>query len=356
MRILIMTNAYEPSISGVVTSIKTFKQALVERGHEVFIFAPEYRHYDDGDPRIQRFPALDLSGVIDLAYALPYRQRMIEAARKISPDIVHAQHPSIMGDRAVDISRALGIPLVATFHCKYDDYARAFLPLLRGLVGNITRWQVGKFVICCNHIIVPAPNVSQWMEKTYAAHIPVSVVPTPLDISLFKRTRRDVIERNFGILREDALLYVGRLSAEKNLDFLIRCMPEIISRRPSTRLVMLGKGPRRRRLYNLARRLGVSKSVVFAGTAPVGGIPNLAASASLFVFSSVVETQALSVIEALAAGTPVVAVDSPATHDVLSKGGGVLVPPDEKAFAETVVKLLNDPRRRQCFTGSTQNG
>jgi len=165
MRILIMTNAYEPSISGVVTSIKTFKQALVERGHEVFIFAPEYRHYDDGDPRIQRFPALDLSGVIDLAYALPYRQRMIEAARKISPDIVHAQHPSIMGDRAVDISRALGIPLVATFHCKYDDYARAFLPLLRGLVGNITRWQVGKFVICCNHIIVPAPNVSQWMEK-----------------------------------------------------------------------------------------------------------------------------------------------------------------------------------------------
>jgi len=94
----------------------------------------------------------------------------------------------------------------------------------------------------------------------------------------------------------------------------------------------------------------VSKSVVFAGTAPVGGIPNLAASASLFVFSSVVETQALSVIEALAAGTPVVAVDSPATHDVLSKGGGVLVPPDEKAFAETVVKLLNDPRRRQVLS------
>jgi glycosyltransferase involved in cell wall biosynthesis len=349
MRILVVSNAYEPSLSGVVTSIKTFRQALTAAGHEVFIFAPRYAHYTDTDPNIQRFPALDLTSMVDLSYAWPYRRRMIEAARALKPDLVHSQHPSVMGDRAVDIARALKISLIATMHCKYDDYARVYTPVLRAFISGITRRTVGKFVRQCDHIIVPAPNVQEWMDHTYSPSIPVSIVPTPIDIDLFKRNKTNVIEKTFGVVREDAMLYVGRLSAEKNLDFLVRSLPYILEKRPSTRLILVGKGARRRHLYHLAKKLKVADALILAGTAPGEDIPRLVASAGVFVFSSVIETQALSMIEAMAVGTPVVALDSPATRDVLSDGGGVLVPADEKAFANEVVALMDDRKRQKAL-------
>jgi glycosyltransferase involved in cell wall biosynthesis len=76
-------------------------------------------------------------------------------------------------------------------------------------------------------------------------------------------------------------------------------------------------------------------------------VPHYAAAADLFVFSSVIETQGLVLIEAMAAGTPVVAVEAPAPVDVLDEGGGIFVPAREDAFADAVLELLADePRRR----------
>lgn len=347
MRILFISNAYDPSLSGVVTSMKTFRKALQEAGHEVFIFAPRYNHFTDADSQILRFPAFDLTGIVDLSYAWPSRKMMIEAARQIKPDVIHSQHPSVMGDRAVDIARELKIPLVATMHCKYDDYAHEYTPVLRKFVRNTIRKSVGIFVKKCDQIIVPAPNVEKWINETYSPSIPVSIIPTPIDTTVFKRRKDNVIEKTFFVPREDALLYIGRLSAEKNLDFLIRTMPLILEKRPSTRLILVGKGPRRRHLYRLAKKFGVDHALVLAGTAPGSDIPCLAASAAVFVFSSTIETQALSMLEAMAAGTPVVALDSPATRDVLSNGGGVLTPPDKQVFATEVISLLNDTARQK---------
>lgn len=345
MRILLVSNAYEPSLSGVVTSMKTFRKALVDAGHEVFIFAPKYAHFTDSDPNVFRFPALDLTSMVDLSYAWPYRQRMIDAARKINPDLVHSQHPSVMGDRAVDIAQALKIPLVATMHCKYDDYAREFAPVFSRLSSRVTRKAVGKFIKKCDHVIVPAPNVEEWIQRTYSPSIPISIVPTPIDTRVFRRRKDNVIEKTFFVPQEDAMLYIGRLSAEKNLDFLIHTLPLILDKRPSARLILVGKGPRRRHLVHLAQKLGVADALILAGTAPGEDIPCLASSASVFVFSSVIETQALSMLEAMAAGTPVVALDSPATRDVLSRGGGILTLADYQAFADEVVSLLKDPKR-----------
>ncbi len=350
MRILIMSNAYTPTLSGVVTSIRIYKKALTAAGHEVFVFAPAYRGAVDDEMGVFRFPALDVTRIVDFSLLLAGRKRIVAAARTLKPDIIHSQHPSIMGDRAVDVARALGIPLVATFHCRYDEYAETYSALLRPLVGGITRAAVRKYAARCDRIILPGANMRSWLAGLHPGDVPVSVVPIPLELDKFSRAEGGALEREFGLKKEQVMLYVGRLSTEKNVTFLIRMLPHVLAGRPGARLVVVGKGPLRAAMGRLAQQLGVEKAVVFAGPRPFKEIPGLLHSAGVFVFSSLIENQPLGVIEACAAGLPVVALDSPATREVLETGGGILAANEPKRFAAEVVDLMGDPGRSRTMS------
>jgi 1,2-diacylglycerol 3-alpha-glucosyltransferase len=128
---------------------------------------------------------------------------------------------------------------------------------------------------------------------------------------------------------------------------LLRAFARIAPARPQARLLLVGRGPRERSLRRQARKLGLGEKVILTGPIPHSEVPHYAAAADLFVFPSVTETQGLVLIEAMAAGTPAVAVETPALMDVLAEGGGLLVPCREDGFAESVLGLLADePRRR----------
>ncbi len=340
-----MSNAYTPTVSGVVTSIKVFRRALLEAGHEVFVFAPNYWRYKDDEEGIYRFPALDLTHFIDLSYPWPQRKRIVAAARSLKPDIIHCQHPSIMGDRAADVARTLRIPLVATFHCRYDVYARYLTPVLKTAISNITRKDVISFGRQCDTIILPGENMRAWLKSTLPFPIKTAVVPTPIDLKLHEHLPNDTLEKQIGVKKEQVLLFVGRLSREKNIDLLIRAMPYILSKRPEMKLVIVGKGPEENRLSRLSRQLGVESYVLFTGVRPLDEIPAILGSATMFLFASEIETQALGLIEAMAAGVPVVAVDSPATRDALSAGGGVLTHAEPGEYAQAVLSILDQPGR-----------
>ncbi|HUS84161.1 MAG TPA: glycosyltransferase, partial [Anaerolineales bacterium] len=85
MRIAVFTNTYLPTISGVVTSIRKFRKGLVDAGHDVHIFAPEYEGYEDQEPYIFRFPALDLSDQLNISIVVPIKNLMESAVRGVKP-------------------------------------------------------------------------------------------------------------------------------------------------------------------------------------------------------------------------------------------------------------------------------
>jgi glycosyltransferase involved in cell wall biosynthesis len=183
--------------------------------------------------------------------------------------------------------------------------------------------------------------------REYAPGVPVTVVPTPVDLSQYNDLKPRRIRKSLGLEDAELLLYVGRLVGEKNLDFLLRAFARIVAERPQARLLLVGGGLAEGSLRELAQELGLDRRVVFAGVVPHSEVAHYAAAADLFVFSSVTETQGLVLIEAMAAGTPVVAVEAPGSVDVLEEGGGLLVPVQEDAFVEAVLELLADePRRR----------
>jgi len=347
MRIVIFSDAYKPTVSGVVMSIAIFRRGLIEAGHEVHIVAPEFGDYEDEEPYIFRFPALDLPERLNLSLVIPIKTPMSPTVHGIKPHLIHSQHPFVMGGVAAAFARDLRLPLVFTFHTRYDEYAQHYIPIAPRLAGRITEEIVGRYLDRCTHIVAPTPSIRDFILRVFDTGVPVTVVPTPVDLSMYHDLEPQRVCAALGLEDAEVLLYVGRLAEEKNLDLLLRAFARIVAARPQARLVLVGKGPHERGLRCAAQKLGLGERVIFTGPIPHGEVPHYAATADLFVFPSMTETQGLVLIEAMAAGIPVVAVEAPGPVDVLSEGGGLLVPAQEDAFASAVLALLADePRRR----------
>jgi glycosyltransferase involved in cell wall biosynthesis len=346
MRISIFSNAYKPTISGVVVSISLFRQGLLDQGHDVHIFAPEYEGYQDEELYVFRFPSLDLSEQLDFSLALPFKNLIEPTVRGVKSDLIHSQHPLWMGDLAVSFAEDLKLPLVFTFHTQYERYVQHYIPLAPDLAGKLMEGFVGRYLQHCDHIVTPTASVRDQILRDYAVEAPVTVVPTPVNLSQFRDLNPHAVRTKLGLTDHKFLLYVGRLSKEKELGRLLQSFARVLSDCPRARLILLGRGPIRESLQKKAKKLGIRDAMEFVDAVPHHQVPDYMAAADLFVFPSTTETQGLVLVEAMAAGTPVVAVQAPGLVDVVSKGGGVLVPQDEEAFAAAVIHLLEDDQAR----------
>jgi len=244
----------------------------------------------------------------------------------------------------------LNLPLVFTFHTRYDMYAPRYVPIAPKLTGVVAEEIVRTYLEKCAHIVAPTPSIRDFILRQYTPEAPVTTVPTPVDLGQYDRLNPWRVRADLGLENVELLLYVGRLADEKNLDFLLRAFVKIVAARPQARLLLVGQGPHKHSLQSLAQKLGIGEQVIFIGSIPHDEIPHYAAAADLFVFASMTDTQGLVLIEAMAAGTPVVAVQAPGPTDMLAEGGGVLVPASEGAFANAVLALLADEARR-CAMG-----
>lgn len=350
MRIAIFSNAYKPAISGVVTSIARFRKGLRDLGHQVHIFAPEYESFADDEAYVFRFPAVDLSDQLNVSVVVPIRNLIGPAVRGVKPALIHSQHPVWMGDIAASFARQLQIPLVFTFHTQYEKYAQFYSPIAGRLAGRITEEVVSRYLSHCDHIIVPTGSVQEMVEGEFGLTDRVSVVPTPVDFEAFEGLNPAEVRARYAPGDRMLLLYVGRMAKEKGLALLLDSFEEIASARQDVDLLMVGTGPQLEDLKARVRRAGLTRRVIFTGAVPPDEVPDYYAAADLFVFTSSSETQGLVLIEALAAGTPVVAVRAPGSQDVLEEGGGRLVAANSASFSEAVINLLDNPAERSALS------
>ncbi len=349
MRTLIFTNSYTPTVSGVVTSVSLFRRGLLESGQEVHLIAPDYKNYKDTEPYIYRFPALDLNDSVNISLIMPIMALMAPTVQGLKPDLIHSQHPMLMGGVAADFAEDLEIPLIFTFHTRYDEYAQRYVPIAPGLASSVMEEVIRRYLIRCSHIIAPTKSVQELIYRDYKLDVPVSVVPTPVDLANYDQLDPDRVKRTYGLTDAEVLLFIGRLAEEKNVPTLLKAFSDIAADRPQARLLIVGDGPKEKALKQLSRKLGIERKVIFTGSISHSEIPDIAAAADLFVFPSVTETQGLVLIEAMAAGTPVVAATAPGSSDVLAMGGGELIPPDAGKMAESVLALLRDTGRREAL-------
>jgi len=196
--------------------------------------------------------------------------------------------------------------------------------------------------------------------RTVPDGVDVRVVNNGVDVTEFEDARPLETVGGVDVRDRNVLLTVSRLAPRKGHDVLIEALPSITEEHPDTVYLVAGDGGRRSELESLARRVGVEDHVVFLGYVPDEDLPDLYATADLFVMpnrreGNSVEGFGIVFLEANATGTPVVGGDSGGAPDAVADGvtGRLVDPYDADAVAEAVTELLSD---RETLTRMGRNG
>ena len=341
MRIGMLADLYKPHISGVTNYISLSKQYLEKQGHEVFVFTFGSDTYIDDEPNIIRSPGVPVS-TTGMHFNLNYSKHAVRLLR--TTDVVHVHHPFISGTQAVRYCRPYNVPIIFTSHTRYDLYAQAYLPAVADLIGE-TAIQAFLPAFCrlCDRVIAPSQGMQDVLVRL-GVDSPVYVVPNGVDLKPFQRQEHTMDRSEFGFSPDDiVLIFVGRLGVEKNLAFLLRAFLGVAQTFSNVKLLLVGTGPEKDNLQYQARLADPTGSLVyFTGFVPYEKLPGYLAVSDAFVTASVTEVHPLSVIEAMAAGLPVLGISSPGVGDTIQDGvTGLLAPDNDIAtFTAKMVRLV----------------
>ena len=348
MRVVMVSDVYFPRINGVSTAIQTYRQALAAQGVEVNLVAPDY-----GQPAedwITRVAARPVPG--DPEDRLVRWGAMHDAVDRLVDrgcDLVHVQTPFVAHYAGSRAARRNGVPLVATYHTLFEEYLKHYAPLLpaawlRALARSFSRRQCNAL----DAVIVPSSAIHERLGS-YGVTTPMHVLPTGISVPPQVPGGGRAFRQRYAIAPErEVALFVGRVAHEKNIGFLLDALELARAARPQLLLVIAGEGPALPRLRQCVTSRRLHDAVQFIGYLDrKTELPACYAAADVFVFASRTETQGLVLLEAMAAGLPVVALAEMGTIDILGARRGALVPDDNPyAFAQSLLRLLGDDELR----------
>jgi glycosyltransferase involved in cell wall biosynthesis len=351
LTVLMVSESYLPRISGVVISVAGFTRALRAQGHRVLVAAPVYPGHRDEDPDVIRLPAVPAPGTPDFTLTIPLARRLLQDPRVEQADIAHVHSPFLAGRLGLAVARRFHRPLVFTHHTLYDEYVH-YVPLVPPLVTRpLARWWVRAFANHCDLVVAPSEAIrGRLRDQGVTARL--EVLPTGgIDSGQFVHLDGRALRARYTVPPAAPLLVtVSRLAPEKNVDLVLRAFQQV-AEASEAYLLVVGDGPSAGDLQRLAGDLGISGRVRFAGALPHDAALAAMTGSDLFVFASQTETQGVVLVEAMAAGLPVVAVARAGAAEVVRDGeSGALVEPAPEALAAAVRRMLADPARRTAMS------
>lgn len=361
MRIAMLTNNYKPYIGGVPVSIEHLSEELRNLGHRVYIFAPSYPTQEE-EPFVIRYPSFPVgiagAPVPNVLTKLFYK-KMVE----LQIDVIHVHHPAIVGNVAFSMRRQLGIPVVFTYHTRYEEYLYyvKMLKQIEHCTGIIERY-LQYYCNHCDMLFAPTPEIKKHLLYEKMVNAPVEILPTGLPQDNFFPDMQVVkcIKEQYQKDADYIFCTVARLAKEKNLDFLLESMQKVkqkLSMHGKTfRHLIIGEGLERKHLEETCHKLGLKQEIIFIGNVENKQMKNYLSACDLFVFTSKSETQGIVVLEAMAVGKPVIAVEATGIRDVINtKENGILTKEDSDNFAQAVEKALVFPKLYQKMCENAKN-
>ena len=347
MKIGFFSDTYFPQVSGVATSIRTLKEQLEKRGHEVYIFTTTDPNATAPEEDIIRMPSVPFISFKDRRIVVRGMWYAYLIAKELELDLIHTHTEFGAGILGKMVGKKLGIPVIHTYHTMYEDYLHYIAN------GKVLRPAHVKFFsrLFANHttgVVCPSERVIDKLRQ-YGVDAPMRVIPTGIEIEKFKRPditqeMRTALRDSLGIAQDELLLLsLSRISYEKNIQAIIYGFKEIAARMPETRLVIVGKGPYKEDLEEMVVEIGLSEKVTFVGEVPNDQVAIYYQAADYFVSASTSETQGLTYTEAMAAGTQLVVEGNDYLNNLI----------DDESLGITFEKDQDFP---DCFESYVQSG
>lgn len=350
MRIGLFTDTYPPYINGVSTSVLMLKQGLEKLGHTVYVVTvnSENFHYKK-EENVLMIPGVPI-GVLDFRMTSLYPLKAQKIIKSWNLDVIHTHTEFAIGSFARLIAKQYNIPLVHTYHTMYEEYIYYitkgyFDGASKKLVEYLTLFLCDKTV---EELIVPTKKTYDLFKDKYKVKRDVHIIPSGIDVTRFYEENIDKskvlkLREELGLKKDDfVILYVGRIAKEKSIDFLINNLKDIKKKIPKVKMVIVGDGPDMNDLAELAYKNRLDKTITFTGKVSWNKVPLYYRLADVFVTASTSETQGLTVIEAMAASIPVVAINDESFRLVINdKQDGLLFETD-KEYQDMIVKLYKN--------------
>ena len=313
-RIMLVTDAWEPQVNGVVRTLTRVTEECREMGHEIEVIHPGLG-----------FRTMPLPTYPEIQLALGARKRIEEQFKAFEPEAIHIATEGTLGMAARAVCIKWKLPFTTSYHTKFPEYVTArfpFIPLKAGY--SFMRW----FHDAGGRLMVATPSMREDLEKRGFKNI------TPwargVDTELFHPSKRGIDGGVFKDIEGPVFLYVGRVAVEKNIEAFLE------TDLPGTKVV-IGPGPQ---LEELKKKY---KDVKFLGGMYGDELARHFADADVFVFPSLTDTFGLVILEAMATGTPVAAFPAPGPKDLIPGSGAGAVSED---LREACLEALECSRER----------
>ena len=343
MKIAFFTETFLPKVDGIVTRLTKTIEYLVKNGDDVIVFCPEGSPNNYKGAKIVGVAAMPLPLYPELKLGLP-GPAVSEALEEFQPDLIHVVNPAVLGLGGIWLAKTNNIPLIASYHTHLPKYLEHYgMGMLEPLLWELLKAAHNQALLnLCTSTAMVNELESKGIRRT-------ALWQRGVDTNIFKpeyrnQTMRTKLLGNYpdtGSL----LIYVGRLSAEKQIE---RIKP-VLEKIPDASLALVGDGPYRNQLEKIFENTKTN----FIGYLAGEELASAYASGDIFLFPSSTETLGLVLLEAMAAGCPVIGANKGGIPDIINDGiNGCLYDPDqedngEESLIAATKKILQDNSKKE---------
>ena len=365
MKIGIFTDAYEPHISGVTTSIKMLKTALEKMHHQVYIVTANLtsnKFIYDEENKIIYLPGIK-TGIYGTKLTGIYSKKAMKIIRNWNLDVIHSQTEFSIGYFSRIVAKKLNIPVVHTYHTLYEDYVHYithghFNNAAKKLAIKITKYYCEKH---CDELIVPTEKIKELFINKYNIKKNINVIPTGIDIdkfSLNNKMKENItkIKTKYNLSDDDFIIgSVGRIAPEKSFDKLISTMTTLVKENKNIKLMLVGGGPDIDNLKELTKKLHLEDYVIFTDKVNYDLVPAHFNAFNVIVSFSKTETQGLTIIEGLAASKPTICIEDDSFKAMIEPNYNGYLFKNDNEFKDYIFKLMNDKKLYKDMSTNARN-
>lgn len=350
MNILMMSNTYAPIIGGIERSIQSFTDEYRKLGHHVVIVAPQFKDQPKRERGVIRIPSIQNFNGTDFSVNVPIPEFVSKKLKEMRPHVIHAHHPFLMGDMALRLASEFDVPLVFTYHTLYEEYLNHWFHDPKRFKRFVNSLAIG-YANLADQVFAPSKSVYDLLIRR-GVTAPIEVMPTGIDLERFQQGKGKALKTKFRIPAGSLVIgHAGRLSSEKNVKFLVQCVITFMKKNPSSIFLLVGDGESREEIKNTFEEAGLTDRLRDVGMLKGSKLVDAYHAMDVFVFASHSETQGLVLLEAMASGVPVIAMDGPGVRDVVRDfKNGRLIHSESKILFSSVLKWfsnLNGVQKRE---------
>ena len=344
MKIGLFSETYVPTTDGVATYVASMEKELRDMGHEPHVFTCGDKYEDIGN--VHKAPSMKFPFYEQYRVAFPLR--FIRKVDELGLDIVHIHAPFGIGLMGFIAAKQLKLPTVATLHTYFIEMCKGFKGVLASERGVRYAWLYNlKLYEHCNITTTPTDKMRKILVDDWKFKKEVRVVWNGTDTNVFRPDRRDVdVRKALNITSPYIATYIGRVTADKGVDTLVDAVAILLKKGIDITLVVAGIGPAESAIAEQIRHLGIEEHTRKLGFIDMNFKTSLLTESDVFVLASKADTFGISLIEAMASGTPTIGARSGGIPEVIQDGdNGLLVEYGNKEqLADKIEALLTDPQ------------